>query len=96
MRDVVALNRQALDHPVLRAAPVGIVYLSEVELTAGEITGRFQMSQPSVSKHLAILENSGLIWRKRVWQFIRYGLRQDTLSSALGGFLREACPPPRL
>lgn len=26
---------------------------------------------------------------------LRYGLREDTLSSALGGFLREVCPPSR-
>lgn len=72
-----------------------LAYLSEVDLTAGEIAGRFDMSQPSVSKHLSILENAGLIWRRREGQFIRYGLRQDTLSSTLGGFLREICPPSR-
>lgn len=72
-----------------------LAYLSEVDLTAGEIASRFEMSQPSVSKHLSILENAGLIWRKREGQFIRYGLRQDTLSSTLSGFLREVCPPSR-
>ena len=72
-----------------------LAYLSEVDLTAGEIASRFEMSQPSVSKHLAILENAGLVWRKREGQFIRYGLRSDTLSASLGGFLREVCPPSR-
>lgn len=72
-----------------------LAYLSEVDLTAGEIASRFEMSQPSVSKHLSILENAGLIWRKREGQFIRYGLRQDTLSSTLSGFLSEVCPPSR-
>lgn len=72
-----------------------LAYLSDVDLTAGEIASRFDMSQPSISKHLTILENAGLVWRRREGQFIRYGLRSDTLSSALGGFLREVCPPSR-
>ncbi|MEM9044583.1 MAG: metalloregulator ArsR/SmtB family transcription factor [Pseudomonadota bacterium] len=72
-----------------------LAYLSEVDLTAGEIAKRFDIAQPSVSKHLAILENAGLVWKKREGQFIRYGLREDTLSSTLTGFLREVCPPSR-
>ena len=72
-----------------------LAYLSEVDLTAGEIANRFEMSQPSISKHLAILENAGLVWRKREGQFVRYGMRSDTLSSTLGSFLREVCPPSR-
>jgi len=72
-----------------------LAYLSEVDLTAGEIASRFEMSQPSVSKHLSVLENAGLIWRRREGQFIRYGLRHDTLASTLGDFLREVCPPSR-
>ena len=38
-----------------------LAYLSEVELSAGEIASRFAMSQPAVSKHLQILENAGLV-----------------------------------
>ena len=72
-----------------------LAYLSEVDLTAGEIAQRFDMAQPSVSKHLSILENAGLVWRKREGQYIRYGLRQDTLSATLTGFLQEVCPPSR-
>lgn len=72
-----------------------LAYLSEVDLTAGEIADRFDMAQPTISKHLSVLEAAGLVWRRREGQFVRYGLRQDTLSSTLGGFLREICPPSR-
>lgn len=72
-----------------------LAYLSEVDLTAGEIAERFEMSAPSISKHLSILENAGLVWRRREGQYVRYGLRRDTLSATLSGFLREVCPPSR-
>jgi len=72
-----------------------LAYLSEVDLTAGEIAERFDLAQPSISKHLSILEAAGLVWRQREGQFVRYGLRRDTVSSTLGGLLRELCPPSR-
>jgi len=72
-----------------------LAYLSEVDLTAGEIAERFDMAQPSISKHLSILEAAGLVWRRREGQFVRYGLRRDTVAASLGGLLRELCPPSR-
>ena len=41
-----------------------LAYLSETALSAGEIAKRFDMSQPAVSKHLSILENANLVWKK--------------------------------
>lgn len=72
-----------------------LAYLGHADLTAGEIADRFEMSQPAISKHLNILENAGLVWRKREGQFIRYGLQQDTLTKSLTGFLGEVCPPSK-
>ncbi|MCH2163462.1 MAG: metalloregulator ArsR/SmtB family transcription factor [Marinovum sp.] len=44
-----------------------LAYLSAADLTAGEIAQRSDMSKPSISKHLSILENAGLIkGQKRV------------------------------
>ena len=37
-----------------------LAYLSATSLTAGEIADRFEMSKPSLSKHLSVLENAGL------------------------------------
>ena len=72
-----------------------LAYLGHADLTAGEIAERFDMSQPAISKHLSVLENSGLVWRKREGQYIRYGLEQDALTLALTGFLGEVCPRSR-
>jgi len=37
--------------------------LARGELTAGEIAAGFAISQPAISKHLKVLENSGLLER---------------------------------
>lgn len=72
-----------------------LAYLSEAPLTAGDIAKRFDMSKPAISKHLSILETSGLVWKKREGQFVKYGMQRDTLSGTLAGFLQEVCPPSR-
>ncbi|WP_208347568.1 metalloregulator ArsR/SmtB family transcription factor [Pseudaestuariivita rosea] len=72
-----------------------LAYLSEKPLSAGEISKRFDMSQPAVSKHLSILEGAGLVWRKREGQFVRYGMERATLAGTLASFLQEVCPPSR-
>lgn len=72
-----------------------LAYLSETPLTAGDIAKRFDMSQPAISKHLGVLENAGLVWKKREGQFVKYGMQRDTLSGTLAGFLQEVCPPSK-
>lgn len=72
-----------------------LAYLSATDLTAGEIADRFDISKPSISKHLSLLENAGLIVSKREGQFIRYSLVQDNLVNTLNGFVQEVCPVSR-
>lgn len=72
-----------------------IAYLSATDLTAGEIADRFEISKPSVSKHLGILENAGLVTSVREGQFIRYSLVRDNLVNTLTGFVQEVCPVGR-
>ncbi|MFN7596693.1 MAG: metalloregulator ArsR/SmtB family transcription factor, partial [Cereibacter sp.] len=50
-----------------------LAYISEAPLSAGEIAARFEMSQPAVSKHLAILEGAGLVWKRREGMNVFYG-----------------------
>jgi DNA-binding transcriptional ArsR family regulator len=69
-----------------------LAYLSEAELTAGEIAARFEMSKPAISKHLSILEGAGLIQGVKRGQFIHYSLVPDNLANTLNGFVQEVCP----
>jgi len=72
-----------------------LAYLSATSLTAGEIADRFDISKPSVSKHLSILENAGLISHERKGQFIHYTLVRENLTNTLNGFVQEVCPVSR-
>lgn len=83
---------QALSSTVRRKI---LAYLSSAELTAGEIAERFDISKPSVSKHLGILENAGLIESEKRGQFIHYRMVQENLTNTLNGFVQEVCPVSR-
>ncbi|MDE1153345.1 MAG: metalloregulator ArsR/SmtB family transcription factor [Micavibrio sp.] len=72
-----------------------LAYLSATSLTAGEIADRFEMSKPSMSKHLSILENAGLIKGEKKGQFIHYSLVRESLVNTLNGFVQEVCPVSR-
>ncbi|SMC57185.1 metalloregulator ArsR/SmtB family transcription factor [Rhizobium sp. RU36D] len=72
-----------------------LAYLSASGLTAGEIAARFDMTKPSVSQHLSILEEAGLITRKKRGQFVHYSLVPNNLVNTLTGFVQEVCPVGR-
>jgi len=69
-----------------------LAYLSEQELPAGDIAARFEMSAPAVSRHLAVLENAGLIHGERRGQYVVYRLVPDNLVNTLSQFAFEICP----
>src|SRR3954462_9275521 len=69
-----------------------LAYLAEVDLTAGEIAARFEMSKPAISKHLQILENAGLVTSTKQGQFVHYSLVRDNLMNTLNGFVQHVCP----
>ena len=64
-------------------------------MTAGEIAERFDISKPSLSKHLSILENAGLITREKKGQFVHYALEPESLANSLNGFVQQVCPVSR-
>ena len=72
-----------------------LAYLAHSSLTAGEIAARFDMSKPSISQHLSILETAGLIAKERQGQFIHYSLVQNNLVNTLNGFVQDVCPVAR-
>lgn len=69
-----------------------LAYLSKTSLTAGEIAQRFDMSKPSLSKHLTILENAGLIRGEKKGQYIHYSIVQENILNTLNGYIQEVCP----
>ena len=72
-----------------------MAYLSAGSLTAGEIADRFEMSKPSVSQHLSVLETAGLIAKEKRGQFVHYTLVRNNLVNTLNGFVQDVCPVAR-
>ncbi|HTX00502.1 MAG TPA: metalloregulator ArsR/SmtB family transcription factor [Acidimicrobiales bacterium] len=66
--------------------------LRDGEMTAGEIASRFTISGPSVSRHLGVLRNAGLIIERREANRIFYSLVGDRLALCVGEFLTSVCP----
>ena len=57
--------------------------LRDGELTAGEISGRFPMSNAAVSKHLAVLKEAGLVRDIRRGKYIFYEINTSVLEDVL-------------
>lgn len=83
---------QALSSSVRRKI---LAYLSGSSMTAGEIAERFDITKPSLSKHLSVLENAGLVRSEKKGQYIHYSLMPDNLVNTLNGFAQEVCPVAR-
>lgn len=56
--------------------------LKEKDLAAGEIAEAFDISKPSISHHLDLLKNAGLVSSERDGQFIVYSLDTTALEEA--------------
>jgi DNA-binding transcriptional ArsR family regulator len=69
-----------------------LAYLSKTELTTAELAARFDMTAPSISRHLSVLENAGLVTSERQGQRVLYRLNPDSLVNTLTGFAFEICP----
>ncbi|WP_310653174.1 autorepressor SdpR family transcription factor, partial [Clostridium perfringens] len=61
--------------------------LSKKDMSAGEISDHFNMSKPSISKHLEILREAELISSERKGQFIIYSINTSVIQEVLGNFL---------
>lgn len=72
-----------------------LAYLSKTSLNAGEISERFNMAKPTISKHLEILQNAGLIKSEKKGQYVHYSLVRENLVSNLYDFLADFCPVSR-
>jgi ArsR family transcriptional regulator len=57
--------------------------LAQKDLTAGEIAERFPIAFASVSHHLGVLKDAGLVASEREGQFIRYRLNTTVYQDAI-------------
>jgi DNA-binding transcriptional ArsR family regulator len=70
---------KALSHPIRR----GIVErLADGPATVGEATRGFSVSKPTISKHLRVLEDAGVVTRVIEGRTHRLSLEPDVLSVA--------------
>jgi DNA-binding transcriptional ArsR family regulator len=62
---------KALNDPTRREI---LELLNKGDLTAGEIADRFKMTKPSISHHLDLLKQAGLVICVREGQFQKYSI----------------------
>lgn len=75
---------KALNDPTRREI---LERLKSSELTAGEIAEAFNITRPSISHHLDILKQAGLVSSRREGQFIKYTIETTALEDALQWFI---------
>lgn len=58
------------------------------DLTAGEIADQFNISKPSISHHLDLLKQAGLVEATKEGQFIYYSLNTTVVDDIVKWFLQ--------
>ena len=71
---------KALSNPSRRKI---LTLLRDGDLTAGQIAQHFPMSWASVSHHLSVLKEAGLVQAEREGQYIRYSLNVTVVQEVL-------------
>ncbi len=70
-------------------------HLAGGPMTVGEIADKFDMAMPSISKHLSVLFQAGLVHQQKRGQHIIYSIAADHLANSLYSFLTPFCPEAR-
>lgn len=71
---------KALNDPTRREI---LDLLKEKDLTAGEIADKFNISKPSISHHLDLLRQAGLVVSVKEGQFIYYSLNTTVMDEMI-------------
>ncbi len=83
----------ALAHPTRRQI---LQDLKDGELAAGEIASRFSASGPTISRHLSVLRQAGLISERRDANRILYSLVGERLALSVGATSSRRCAPEQI
>src|SRR3712207_5684998 len=70
-------------------------HLAGGPMTVSEIAEKFDMALPSISKHLSVLYQAGLVHQQKRGQHIIYSIAADNLANSLYSFLTPFCPEAR-
>lgn len=62
--------------------------LRRKDMTAGEIAEQFDFSKPTISHHLDLLRQAGLVESVKQGQFIYYSLNTTVMDEILGWFIQ--------
>jgi DNA-binding transcriptional ArsR family regulator len=70
--------------------------LMEEEMRVSDIVEAFSMSQPSISHHLSILKQLGLVTRRKEGKHVFYAINRDNVVECCGRLIakfdaQEAC-----
>ena len=80
MEDELNSLFKALNDPTRREI---LELLKDKDLTAGEIADSFSISKPSISHHLDLLRQAGLVVSVKEGQFIYYSLNTTVMDDML-------------
>ncbi|MCU1479859.1 MAG: ArsR family transcriptional regulator [Subtercola sp.] len=89
MADTATEIFSALAHPTRRQI---LQDLKDGELAAGEIAAKFKSTGPTISRHLSVLRQAGLVTERRDANRILYSLASERLALSVGDFLSTVCP----
>jgi DNA-binding transcriptional ArsR family regulator len=77
---------RALSDPTRRRV---LQLLREGPMSAGEISGHFDVSKPTMSAHFAVLKEADLVHADKAGKSVTYHLKLSVLEEALLGFVHS-------
>jgi ArsR family transcriptional regulator len=86
---------KALGDPVRLRLLTLIASHGDAEVCVCELTGEFDVTAPTISFHLRVLREAGLVVSERRATWVYYRVNQDMLG-VLSGFFAAPTPPARL
>ena len=82
---------EALGHPTRLAVFRLLVPVGSEGLAAGMISGQLSLPPSTLSSHLAVLQEAGLIRARREGRFLHYSVHRAGLADLTGWLLQDCC-----
>ena len=89
MEDELNTLFKALNDPTRREI---LEFLKEKDMTAGDIADKFNISKPSISHHLDLLRQAGLVVSVKEGQFIYYSISTTVMDEMLKWIMQFKSP----